>query len=127
MRPRDPARRRAAEARGRRAEDWAAWLLRLKGYRILDRRWRCRAGEIDIVARRGTTLALVEVKARSDTAAAAFAIDARGRARLARAAEAYLGARPGLAALHLRFDVVLVAPRRLPRHLADAWRPGAAG
>jgi putative endonuclease len=123
MTERAALRRRAAETRGRRAEALAVWLLRAKGYRIIDRRWRCRAGEIDIVARRGRTLALVEVKARADADAAAFAIDARSQLRLAAAANAYLGARPALAALDLRFDVVLVAPRRWPRHLADAWRP----
>lgn len=120
---RGTVRRRAAEARGRRAETWATWLLRAKGYRILARRWRSRAGEIDIIARRGRTLALVEVKARDDAAVAAGAIDTRAQTRLARAANAYLGARPDLAQMNLRFDVVLVAPGRWPRHLADAWRP----
>lgn len=120
----DPAARRAAaERRGRRAESWAAWLLRLKGYRILARRWRGRTGEIDLVARRRGTLAVVEVKSRADPAAAADAIGRRARLRLARAAAEYLAGRPELAALDVRFDVVLAQPGRCPRHLPDAWRP----
>ena len=68
--------RRAAYERGRYAERWAALLLRAKGYRILARGYRCRAGEIDIVARRGSLLVAVEVKARADLTAAAEAIQA---------------------------------------------------
>ena len=118
-------RRVAAERSGRRAEMWAAWLLRLKGYRIISRRWRGRTGEIDLVARRGGTLAMVEVKSRGDIAAAASAIDRKGRLRLARAAAEYLAGRPELAGLDVRFDVVLANPARWPRHLANAWRPEA--
>ncbi|MGE0714597.1 MAG: YraN family protein [Alphaproteobacteria bacterium] len=117
------ARRAAAEALGRRAETHAGWLLRLKGYRILARRWRGPAGEIDLVARRGGTLAMVEVKARPAAGAAADAVDQRSRRRLARAAAAFLGGRPDLAGLAVRFDVILVVPGRLPRHMTDAWRP----
>ena len=117
------ARRAAAERRGRRAETWAGWLLRLKGYRVVARRWRGRAGEIDLIARRGRTLAMVEVKARADLATAAGSLGAKGQARIARAASEYLLGRPDLAGLEVRFDVVLASPGRLPRHLPDAWRP----
>lgn len=117
------ARRAAAERRGRRAEAWAAWALRLKGYRILSRRWRGRSGEIDLVIRRGGVMAMVEVKSRTDFATAADAIDRRARARLARAAAEYLAGRPELAGLDVRFDVVVANPGRWPRHLPDAWRP----
>ena len=116
-------RRVAAERRGRRAEMWAAWLLRLKGYRILSRRWRGRTGEIDLVIRRGRTLAMIEVKSRPDLATAAGAVDRKGRLRLARAAAEYLVGRSDLAGLDLRFDVVLASPGQWPRHLPDAWRP----
>lgn len=117
------ARGRAAHARGLRAERLAGLLLRLKGYRILARRMKTRAGEIDLVVRRGGVVAFVEVKARTDLDGAAEALLMRQRARLARAAELFLAARPALARLDMRFDLVLVAPRRFPRHLADAWRP----
>lgn len=117
------SRGRAAHRAGLRAESLAALLLRLKGYSILARRLRTRAGEIDLVARRGRTLVFVEVKARADLADAADALAMRQRARLARAAGLFLAARPLLDGMNVRFDVVLVAPRRFPRHLADAWRP----
>lgn len=119
-----PDRRRAvAERRGRRAELWAAWFLRLKGYRILASRWRGRSGEIDLIGRRGRVLAFVEVKLRDDPGRAALAASGRGPARIARAAAEFLATRPELATLDVRFDLVLSSPGRMPRHLADAWRP----
>ncbi len=114
--------RRKAYGRGQRAETLAAWWLRLKGYRILARGFRVGAGEIDLIARRGRLLALVEVKARPSLDQAAAAILPRQRERIARAAEVFLQRHPGLAGLSLRFDVVLLAPGRWPRHLVDAWR-----
>jgi putative endonuclease len=116
-------RRRRALAAGRAAETVAAWLLRLKGYRILARDWRHAAGEIDLIARRGRLLVAVEVKRRGNEAAAADALLARQRRRIARAAEAYRARLPAGEDLSLRFDVVLVVPGRLPRHIIDAWRP----
>lgn len=115
-------RRRKAERRGRRAETLAALLLRAKGYRILARRFRCPAGEIDLIALRGRTLAFVEVKARGDASAAAESLSAHQRRRICRAAEAFLQRRPDLADRTLRFDAVLVSG--LPRHQAGAWRDG---
>ncbi len=113
--------RRKAYGRGRRAEALAAWWLRLQGYRILTRGFRVAAGEIDLIARRGRLLALVEVKARPSLEQAGAAIRPRQRERIARAAEVFLQRHPELAGLDLRFDVVLIAPRRWPRHLANAW------
>ncbi|MEN6541375.1 YraN family protein [Parvibaculum sp.] len=119
----DAARGRAAHTSGLRAEALAALFLQLKGYRILARRMKTRAGEIDLVVRRGRSLVFVEVKARRDMEAAAEALQMRQRARLVRAAELFIGARPALMDFDVRFDLVLVAPRRWPRHLPDAWRP----
>lgn len=116
-------RRRAAYARGRGAERLAAWWLRLKGFRILAEGFRVPQGEIDLVARRGDLLVFVEVKRRGRAEAAAEAIAARQRRRIERAAAAFLQRHPGLARCRLRFDAVLLAPRRLPRHLPEAWRP----
>ena len=111
--------------RGLRAETIAALWLMLKGYRVLGRRVRFAAGsgagEIDLIARRGRTLAFVEVKARPDLDAAAFALAPEQRRRIVRAAQAFLAARPDLGRLHVRFDAVLVAPGRLPRHWPGAW------
>lgn len=116
------ARRRRAYGFGRWAESLAAWSLRLKGYSILARGFRVPVGEIDLIARRGRILALVEVKARAATADALDALRPRQRRRIARAAEAFLQRRPDLAHLDRRFDLIVIAPWRWPRHIADAWR-----
>jgi putative endonuclease len=121
-RPRNRSPRHRAERRGRLAERLCRWHLRLRGWRIVAADWRCPSGEIDIVARRRGVLAIVEVKARRDLDSAAISLLPRQRRRIARAAAAFLSARPELAALTLRFDVMLVAPLRVPRHLANAWR-----
>ena len=111
-----------AQRRGRFAEFLCRWHLRLHGWRIVAADWRCPSGEIDILARRGRVLAIIEVKTRGDLAAAAAAVLPRQHRRIARAASAFLLARPDLAELAPRFDVMLVAPLRPPRHLRDAWR-----
>lgn len=116
--------KKAAEARGRRSERLAALLLACKFYRVIGRRVKTHAGELDLVALspRGV-LCIVEVKARGLESDAAEAVTLRQRARIARAAALYLGARPSLRHKAVRFDAILVTPRRLPRHLKDAWRP----
>lgn len=119
-------RRRQAEARGRLAETLAVLLLRLKGYRILARRLRLPAGEIDIVAARGRTVAFIEVKARGSVVAAIESVSPRQRRRLLGAAAQYLARDPRHGRADLRFDVMLVAPGRLPRHVVDAWRADRA-
>ncbi|MDE2227672.1 MAG: YraN family protein [Alphaproteobacteria bacterium] len=114
----------AAHRRGAWAERLCLWHLRLQGYRILARRYRTPVGEIDLIARRGRTVAAIEVKARADDARAAEAILWKQRGRIARALEHFLKSRPELGGAELRFDVMLVAPRRWPRHLRNAWRVG---
>jgi len=114
--------RQVAERAGRWAERLAAWRLLLSGYRVVARNYRSPAGEIDLVVRRGRTLVFVEVKARARLAEAAEAIRANQRRRIRNAAAAFLARHPDLNSLDLRFDAVLVAPGRLPRHLPDAWR-----
>jgi putative endonuclease len=113
--------RRAAEQRGRRSEVLAAIFLRLKGYRVLARRYRTPVGEIDLIVRRGRLIAFVEVKARATAGEAAEAVTATGRRRIARAAATWIAGHPTAAGLDLRFDVVTTAPWRLPRHLAGAF------
>ncbi|MDH3235925.1 MAG: YraN family protein [Alphaproteobacteria bacterium] len=115
--------RQRANRAGRSAEALCTLALRLAGYRILARRFRTPVGELDIVARKGRVLAFIEVKARADLTLAAESITARQRQRVERAAGAYLAAHPALARLDSRFDAMLVAPWRWPRHLRDAWRP----
>jgi len=114
--------RRHAQRRGVVAEWLCLWHLRLRGWRIVARDWRCPSGEIDILARRGKVLAVIEVKSRGELTVAASALAPRQRRRIARAAEAFLTQRSDLADLDLRFDVMLVAPMHLPRHWRGAWR-----
>jgi putative endonuclease len=98
----------------------AAWLL-AKGYRILARRFRSRAGEIDIIARRRGVTAFVEVKARPTLDEAAYAITMVQQQRIVAAAEAWLARHPQYANDDLRFDAMLIAPGRLPKHLVAAF------
>ncbi|MEQ9556003.1 MAG: YraN family protein [Rhodospirillales bacterium] len=116
--------RRRAESRGRGAELLAALLLILKGHRILARRARTPAGEIDLIARKGRMLVFAEVKARASLDTGTEALTPRQRDRIARAAEAFVRARPDLAGLDWRFDLIVAAGGWRLRHLKDAWRPG---
>jgi putative endonuclease len=111
----------AAFQAGLSAESRAAALLMAKGYRILAKRFRTPHGEIDLVAKRRNLLAFVEVKARASLDEAAYAVTPRQQARIINAAQAWLVAHPDHAELELRFDAILIAPRRLPRHLLAAF------
>jgi putative endonuclease len=115
------AARIAAFRTGVSAEGRAAALLMAKGYRILARRYRTSYGEIDIVARRRNLLAFIEVKARASLDDAAYAVTPRQQARIIDAAQAWLVAHPEHAEFELRFDAMLIAPRRLPRHVLAAF------
>jgi putative endonuclease len=105
------------------AESRAAMLLIAKAYRIVARRWKTPLGEIDIVARRRRTLVFAEVKARASHDEAAEAISERSRRRIVAAAELWLAHRPQDADCDIRFDVILVAPGKLPRHIPNAFDP----
>ncbi|MDR3526728.1 MAG: YraN family protein [Rhizomicrobium sp.] len=110
---------KAAEKRGRRGELFAVLLLVCKGYRILGRRVKTRAGEIDLIAQTLSGLiCFIEVKARPDESLASEAVSLRQRARIVRAAGLYLAGKPR----RYRFDRVSVLPGRLPRHIRGAWR-----
>lgn len=116
-----PARsRQKAEAEGRRAEDRAALVLRLKGWKILDKRVRSPAGEVDLIARRNGIVVFVEVKWRADPAMLAESIDEYRLGRVAAAAESFAHRymQPGD---DMRIDVMLVAPKRWPRHMENVW------
>jgi putative endonuclease len=118
--PASPA-RVAAFRTGLSAEARAAAYLMAKGYRILAKRFRTPHGEIDIVARRRNLLAFIEVKARASLDEAAYAVTPRQQARIIAAAQAWLMTHPEHADFDLRFDAMLIAPRRLPRHLLAAF------
>jgi putative endonuclease len=112
--------RQRAERGGRRAETFACWWLRLKGWRILARRVRTPVGEVDVVARRGRVVAFVEVKARASEAEAALALD-EWRLRRVAAAAAALAHRYARDGDVTRIDAMFIIPRRLPRHMANVW------
>jgi len=115
------ARGAAARRDGRRREVLAAVWLMLKGYRILGFRLKTRQGEIDLLAKRGRVLAVVEVKSRTSPLAALEAVTPTQRARLLRAGRAVMAGRPALKGLELRLDLIAMAPRALPRHIPNAW------
>lgn len=116
--------RQRREQQGRRGEALAAWYLRLTGWRILGQRIKTPRGEVDIIARRGKTVAFIEVKWRKTSAELDFAIDNFRLRRVAAAAEALESryVRPGDVT---RVDVLLLTPRHWPRRIANAWQPGA--
>jgi putative endonuclease len=93
----------------------------LKGYRIAARRWKSPAGEIDIVAHRGSVVAFVEVKARTDAGDALASLGPRQRRRIVQAARHWLASNPQAMACDCRFDIVVVTPYQWPRHIANAF------
>ena len=116
--------RRAAYRHGHIAE--AAALLRLlaKGFRPIARRYKTPLGEIDLIVRRGRLIAFVEVKARGTHAEGLEAVGRDSEHRIVDAADLWLAKHPGAAGFDLRYDIVVVTPWRMPRHLPDAFRPG---
>ncbi|WP_334176694.1 YraN family protein [Pseudoxanthobacter sp.] len=120
----DAARHRAAYRRGLSAEERAAAWLRLHGYRILHQRYRTPGGEIDLVVRRGSTVAFVEVKARATLEAALEAVTARTRRRIEAAQRHWAAEEAGEEGLTFRFDIVAIVPGRPPCHLPNAYGEG---
>ena len=116
------ARRLGAYRRGHRSEWLAAAALMAKGYRIVARRYRTRLGEIDLIARRGDLVAIVEVKARPNLAAAMDAIGGMSERRIEAAADLWLARQRDYARLSMRFDMVAVLPWRWPVHVPDVFR-----
>jgi len=117
-----PSKERVAAFRlGLSAESRAAMLLIAKAYRILARRWKTPFGEVDIVARRRRDLVFVEVKARANFDDAAEAVTERNKRRIVSAAELWLAHHPDDANSFIRFDVILVAPGKMPRHIVNAF------
>ena len=112
--------RTSAERRGRLGEIRAAWHLRIRGYRILDRRVRTPRGEIDLVAKRRGLIVFVEVKTRATPAELDLAIDEPRLARVAAAAE-ILAPEYARNGEDIRIDVILIAPGHKLRHIENAW------
>jgi putative endonuclease len=118
------ARGTAARLAGRRSEAWAAAWLMARGYRILGFRLKTPQAEIDLLAKRGAVLAVVEVKQRATIEAALEAVSFDQRERLRRAGTALAAHRPALAGCAVRLDLLALAPGRWPRHIPDAWKGG---
>jgi len=117
------AERQTAFRVGISAESRAAAFLIAKGFRILARRWRSPLGEIDIIARRRQLLVFAEVKARVNLDEAAESVNARQRRRIAAAAEIWLANNLDESIRDVRFDAILVAPGKIPRHIPAAFDP----
>jgi len=116
------ARGAAARLAGRKGEIWAAIWLMARGYRILGFRLKTPQAEIDLLAKRGPILAVVEVKRRASLAAALEAVGHDQRQRLRRAGVTLAARRPSLAGASVRLDLMALAPGKLPRHIPDAWK-----
>jgi putative endonuclease len=114
--------RRRAEQHGRAGEARAALWLQMKGWRILDRRRKTQLGEIDLIARRGRTVAFIEVKWRASAAELDHAIDEYRLTRVAAAVESVAHEYAGQGE-DIRIDVLLLAPNTFPRHIVNAWQP----
>ncbi|MEM0986675.1 MAG: YraN family protein [Pseudomonadota bacterium] len=117
------SKRQKAERTGRRSEQIASFMLRLKGYTILETRLKTHKGEIDIVARRKDLLVFVEVKARPTVETAILAVTPQARRRIEAAAHLWASRIDPAGQLGRRFDLVAVCPRQWPTHVRDAWRP----
>ena len=113
--------RRRAETAGCRAEVLCAWILRIKGYRIVAQRSRQPGGEVDLITQRQGVLGFVEVKARASTRDAIESISLRQQSRIIRAAKFFVANNAHFADRTLRFDVILVAAWRWPVHIPNAW------
>jgi putative endonuclease len=119
----DRARRgQAADQRGRSAENAAQIALEGDGWRILARRLRTAAGEVDMVAEKEGLLAIVEVKARARLVDAAASLSSRQQARLISATEIILANNPEWGCNGVRFDLLLVDQAGVVRRIADAFR-----
>lgn len=114
--------RKQAEQRGRRAETFAAWFLRLKGYRILEIRQKTPHGEIDLIAMKGNILAIVEVKRRPTLALAQDALHNADLSRIEEAAYHYQAKQTKWDNKTIRFDAVFAAKGLRIKHVKDAWR-----
>jgi putative endonuclease len=106
---------------GIRAEYAALAYLTLKGYRLVALRYKTKLGEIDLVMRRGRTLAFIEVKARPTHDDAAHAIHTKNQSRVMQAAQMFLIQHPTYQDYEVRFDALLIAWYRWPQHIVHAF------
>lgn len=110
-----------ANKKGIYAEWFACIFLFCKGYKIIKRRFKVSAGEIDIIAKKGSLIIFVEVKARKSGAQALDAISFNSQRRISNAAQWWLSKQRGGGEFSWRFDVVAIVDWRLPIHFKDVW------
>lgn len=115
--------RQSYEKAGRRAETFACWYLRAKGYKILARRYKTKVGEIDIIARKKTAIIIVEVKQRQNLAACENSLHPGVWKRLDNAARVFMSKSPSIQNLAQRYDAVFIIGRWRVVHRQDMWRP----
>lgn len=113
--------RKKAQKYGLFAETFAAFALRFKGYKIVARNYKTKLGEIDIIARKGDLVAIVEVKARKTLQASVDSIGFQSTQRIENAADLWLAKQPDAHLISMRFDIVAVQPRKWPVHIEDAF------
>lgn len=121
FKPTHLSKKQKAERKGHRGEWLAAMSLRLRGYKIIERGFRTKSGEIDIIARKGNLIAIIEVKARNSISSAIDAVSYESQRRIANAADIWLSAQKDFAILSLRFDIVAVLPGKWPKHFPGAF------
>lgn len=112
-----------AERVGRFSETLAVMFLRLKGYRIIKRRYKTYVGEIDIIAAHWKTLVILEIKYRKNHNDAVESITYKQRQRIEKATTQFMQTHRGHIYTQIRFDVILVSLYKGLHHLKDAWRP----
>lgn len=115
------AKRRKSYRRGHRGERLAAAALMVKGFRILARRYRTKLGEIDLIARRGDLVLIVEVKARRSLMEAMEAVAHESERRIEGATDLWLARQPDFGRLSVRFDMVAILPWRWPVHVENIF------
>ena len=114
---------RQAEKHGRRAEMLAVWLLRLKGYKVLEVRYKTAQGEIDIIARKKSTLIIAEVKARRTLEQAENALTSPSMRRIEAASDFYISRNAFAQNFGVRYDAIFVLPKLKIIHRKNYWRP----
>lgn len=110
-------RRIKAEKRGHRSEWLAAWALRLKGWRIVEKRFKTKTGEVDLIARKRDLIIMVEVKARASLIEAMDAVTPTAQRRIEAAGDIWLARQTDFAKLSVRYDLIAVLPRKWPVHV----------
>ena len=109
--------RRRAYKKGHRGEWLAAWILRMKAFRIVATRFKTKSGEVDLIARRGDLVLMVEVKARPTLEQAMDAVSHSALKRIEAAGDEWLARQQDHAKLSVRYDLIAVLPRRWPVHV----------